>query len=422
METLLSLMQESYEGDADVWLPVNTGLRDGLVRAAARRCPYYAELTAQAGSFEKLPLLTKQIVRDNYEGLIARGLPEERRIEKATSGSTGEPLVFLKDLWFGTAETAAYLFLKLLHGVPLDAVQVLLTGLSVDEPQLDELGLPLPGANGQPPMVRVPVGSLTAEAIPELLSTWAGFGPYWIYGTASSLEGLAGEICELGVAVPGRPVACVTTGDNTSSLGLDRLRRAFGCPVHSWYGSSELSGYAAGTLPGAAQVNYAFNPWVSYVEVTDDDGRALPPGEPGHLVMTDLHNHVMPFIRYDTGDRATMTGSSIGGFQIVADLEGRSQTERVRLPSGRVLTPASLGYVFQDERVASVVRGWQCAQTGANEIEIHIVAGESVGVETIDLLKERARRATDPDTRIEVQTVDRLATLPSGKRWLLRAQ
>jgi phenylacetate-CoA ligase len=422
METLLSLMRESYEGDAETWLRVNAGLRDGLVGAAARRCPYYAGISAHVHSFEKLPLLTKQIVRDRYEDLIARGLPPERRIEKATSGSTGEPLVFLKDLWFGAAETAACVFLKLLHGIPLDAVQVLLTGFDVDEPQLDELGHPLPGANGQPPIVRVPVGSLTPQKIAEYVSTWALFGPYWIYGTASSLEGLAGEICDLRLPVPCPPVACVTTGDNTSSVGLDRLRRAFGCPVHSWYGSSELSGYAAGTVPGTPEVSYAFNPWVSYVEVTDEVGRPLPPGEPGLLVMTDLHNHVMPFIRYDTGDRATMAGSSIGGFQVVTDLEGRSQTERVRLPSGRVLTPAALAYAFHDERVASVVRGWQVVQTGTNAIEIHIVAGESVDVGTIDILRQRARKATDPDTRIEVRTVDRLATLPSGKRWLLQAQ
>ena len=422
METLLSLMRESYEGDADIWLALNAGLRDGMVRAAARRCPYYADITGRADSFEKLPLLTKQIVRDRYESLIARGLPHERRIQKATSGSTGEPLVFLKDLWFGTAETAACVFLKLLHGIPLDAVQVLLTGLSVDEPQLDDLGRPLPGTNGQPPIVRVQVGSITSHTTSEYLSTWAGFGPYWIYGTASSLEDLAGEICELRLPVPSQPVACVTTGDNSTSVGLDRVRRTFGCPVHSWYGSSELSGYAAGTVPDVSGISYAFNPWVTYVEVTDEVGRPLPPGEPGHLVMTDLNNHVMPFIRYDTGDRAAMADWSKGGFPVVTDLQGRSQTERVRLPSGRVLTAASLGYVFQDERIASAVRGWQCAQTGANSIEIHIVEDEVVDVETVDLLLQRARNATDPDTRIEIRTVDRLATLPSGKRWLLRAQ
>jgi phenylacetate-CoA ligase len=192
--------------------------------------------------------------------------------------------------------------------------------------------------------------------------------------------------------------------------------------VHSWYGSSELSGYAAGTVPGASEISYAFNPWISYVEVTDGAGRPLPPGEPGHLVMTDLHNQVMPFIRYDTGDRAAMSGSSIGGFRVVTELEGRTQTERVRLPSGRVLTPISLAFVFQDERIASVVRGWQCAQTGKNAIEIHIVASDAVDAETIDILRQIARRATDPDTGIEVRTVDRLATLPSGKRWLMRAQ
>jgi hypothetical protein len=78
--------------------------------------------------------------------------------------------------------------------------------------------------------------------------------------------------------------------------------------------------------------------------------------------------------------------------------------------------------VFHDERVASVVRAWQCAQTGSNSIEIYVVVDEVLDVETTDLLRQLARHTVDADTRIEVQAVDRLATLPSGKRWLLRAQ
>ena len=44
------------------------------------------------------------------------------------------------------------------------------------------------------PIVRVPVDLSTPQTIPEVLGTWSSFGPYWIYGTASVLEKLAGEV------------------------------------------------------------------------------------------------------------------------------------------------------------------------------------------------------------------------------------
>src|SRR5258706_3988076 len=40
------------------------------------------------------------------------------------------------------------------------------------------------------------------------------------------------------------------------------------------------------------------------VEILDDDGRATPPGAEGNVVITDLYNYGMPFVRYANGDRA----------------------------------------------------------------------------------------------------------------------
>jgi phenylacetate-CoA ligase len=419
-ETLLSLMSEALEGDPAVWLSINCGLRDAIVGAAARRTRYYARVVGGAETFEQIPLLTKDLVRDRFEDLVSEGVAPERRVEKVTSGSTGEPLRFMKDLWFGPAETAALLFWKLRHGIPLDAAEVLLTVHEVSEARLDDDRDSHDADRETPPIIRVPQQDAVGAGLSEQVHRWSALGPYWLLGTPSGLEQLAFELQRQGAVLRCPPVALITTGETVTAAGLERLGRALGSPANAWYGSNELSGYVAGTV--ADKRSYACNPWLAYVEVTDEDGRPVPPGEPGHLVVTDLHNHVMPFIRYDTGDTAEMADWTIGGFRVLSALHGRSSTECIPLRSGRLLTPATLGGSFEDQAVVDVVRGWQCVQTGPNAIEIRVVWALEPDDEALETVARKARLVTDPDTDIAIRTVSRLETLPSGKRWLVRAQ
>ena len=42
------------------------------------------------------------------------------------------------------------------------------------------------------------------------------------------------------------------------------------------------------------------------IEVVDDEGRSLPAGEVGDIVVTDLANRVFPIVRYRLGDRGSL--------------------------------------------------------------------------------------------------------------------
>ena len=49
---------------------------------------------------------------------------------------------------------------------------------------------------------------------------------------------------------------------------------------------------------------YHCTPRCLFVEVVDKDNRPCAPGELGRVLVTDLSNHVFPFIRYEIGDVA----------------------------------------------------------------------------------------------------------------------
>ena len=78
-----------------------------LVKHCFETVPYYTRIFNQLGlkpediqtraDLQKLPILTKQMIRDNYQDLISTVTPSSRLIRSSTGGSTGTPLQFCKD-------------------------------------------------------------------------------------------------------------------------------------------------------------------------------------------------------------------------------------------------------------------------------------------------------------------------------------
>lgn len=402
-DPLYQKMVAAFHGDTDAWRRTNAGLRDAMVDFAVKHSPYWSE-RAGGRAFEDIPVLTRSEIREHLDGIVTSGVSPDRRLELSTSGSAGEPLTFYRDLSQGVIEEiAARRFLLRLHAVPDDAVMVWVAAS------------PPPGPN----VHTVPTPELTPQRLAEELPRWELLGAHYLYGYASAMEWIADQIEEQGLRVARPPVCVITTGDQLTDHGLEGLERAFGRPIHSWYGSHEFNGFLAGTFPGTRR--YAFNPLLAYVEIVDEDGTPVPPGRQGRLLVTDLNNYVQPFIRYDTGDLATAGDQRAGGFPVVESIDGRS-AERLLLPSGKALSGVMLGQtLFAANPFASLVRLYQCEQTAENSLELRVVwRGGEPDEATRERIVAAVRSVADPDTSVTVRTVDALEALPSGKRWIVR--
>ena len=89
-----------------------------LVDYAYQHVPYYhrtfdlvgfrpQDLIQNPENFLKLPILTKSIIRENWDDLLTTEPGRQQQMSKlATSGSTGQPLVFMQDLDFRDYVTA----------------------------------------------------------------------------------------------------------------------------------------------------------------------------------------------------------------------------------------------------------------------------------------------------------------------------
>jgi phenylacetate-CoA ligase len=425
----LARMIAAFE-DGRTWGPLHLAMRDALVRYARERCPYYREAIPPSAAFEEVPLLTRDMVRTRLTDLLAEGVPEDRRVQKRTSGSSGQPLAFYRDSAQGPVEEgSAQRFLLRLHGVPADSTRIWIS--THPEPFPPDLLARFPRATHALALVRhrfrridplvhpVSTLSLTSRRLVRELRMWTSFRSWWMYGHASAIDRIAEEIESRDLPLPRPPALVITTGDDLTSLAERRISRVFDCPVHSWYGSHEMNGYVAGTLPGTRR--YAVNPFLVHPEVTDEAGRTLPPGEEGLLVLTDLNNLVMPFVRYVTGDLARMAPDApAGDFPVVDGLVGRA-TDAIQLADGRRLTAVTFGQaLFGREGPAEAVRAYQCEEVRPGELEMRVVWAVPPDERLRSRVLQAFRRAAGPNVAMRLRDVDAVDRLPSGKAWIVR--
>ena len=92
-----------------------------------------------------------------------------------------------------------------------------------------------------------------------------------------------------------------TIGETVHQSQRDKTKRVLGLKIEDNYSSNEM-GCVAMQCPDTD--NYHVMAETAIVEIINEQGDPCAPGEVGRLVVTDLHNHASPLIRYDIGDWA----------------------------------------------------------------------------------------------------------------------
>lgn len=119
-----------------------------------------------------------------------------------------------------------------------------------------------------------------------------------IYAFPSLLALLQEKIARDGISPP--PLKAVfSAGEELSPDLRSRLQRAFGAPVYNFYASIELSSIAQ-ECP--AQNGLHISPEFHVIELLSPAGEPVAGGDWGRMVITPLDPHLVPILRYDTGD------------------------------------------------------------------------------------------------------------------------
>lgn len=391
------------------------------IRHAYERVPYYQRLFHRLGltpdairtveDLKKLPLLSRETARLAGEDLLAQGAARRHSRPYSSSGSSGPPLTVYHGRESNALEFAYYWrhwgWAGFRPGMPFAELQTtfFLRGDDLsDRP-----------SHWQPHLRRLLLNSNRLG--PARAAAMAGAirrrGCRFLKGLATTLAGFALACRDAGLTDL-RFRALFATGESLRPRNRVLLDDVFGSPVLDSFGHMERAVAVSQCPQGGYHVNMDYG----VLEVEDlrppagGDGRTLV----GRAVGTSLHNPVMPFIRYDTGDEievfAETTACSCGRtLPLVKAVDGRAGST-VITPAGNYLTSL---YVLADLMAGAHMT--QYVQETPEHLSLRVVpdGGWDRG------LRERAlalvRRAVGPDMSVSVREVvfDELVRGPSGK-------
>jgi phenylacetate-CoA ligase len=240
-----------------------------------------------------LPVLNRSDIRNEFKSLLAEGLSARERVFRATSGTTGEKLRFaLTPELQWTAKTAQLYRTYAWAGVgPLER-RVTLGGRRFCA------RAPYWVFNRLENQLLLSVHHLGPDTVEEYARRIEEFKPVFIQGHPSAVAMVARHVLE---ASNRRIVvrAVFTTGETMLPEQRAYIREAFGGHVIDCYGHGEGAAFAS-QCPRATGFHELSE--LGVIELLSEDANEAKGEE--RVLATSLQNYAMPFIRYDTGDRA----------------------------------------------------------------------------------------------------------------------
>lgn len=266
---------------------------------AARNVPYYKSLFARIGfdplkdftclkDLEKIPVLTKDIIRKEYNNLIN---PKYKGIavEYATSGSTGQPQKMLITPYM-VAMDKAMIFRH--HSWSTNKSRPKIFSLRSYVRSGEKA--PLFKYNAVENTYYFSAYDLNHSNAPFYVQQLKEINPDILRGYPSSINFLCDYLKKEDVAKLTNLRGIYTSSETLSAEERNKIEAQFGKILFNWYGMTEP---AIIIKEGPEHNGMHLCLEYGYPELADTENTSIK-----KLITTSYYNSVMPFIRYDTGD------------------------------------------------------------------------------------------------------------------------
>jgi phenylacetate-CoA ligase len=387
-----------------------------LLSHAASHVPYYREEFGRLGIISedikgledlgRLPVLKKNIIRDNFSRLVADNVAPKVCWPSSTSGSTGFTLDFYHDRRTSNFTRALGLRGNEWTGWTIGDRHAVLWGLTADDMTTGLYGWIKNSVIHR----RMFLSSyeMNNEKMIDFRQRINKFKPLLIEGYASALNLFSQFLKDHQLWIY-RPKGVISTAETLNSQQREVISSAFHCRVYNRYGSREVSGIAQECEEGSGLHIFAEH---VIVEVLNERDEPCRPGEIGKIVVTDLDNYAFPFIRYEIGDLGVASEKVCPcgrGLPLLASVEGRVWDVIIGANRNRLVGTFWLVHGIKG------IRQFQVVQDRIGELKLNVVADPGFGEGERQKLIQRVHANCGMDMKVDIQLVDSIPPADSGK-------
>jgi phenylacetate-CoA ligase len=384
-----------------------------LLRHAFESVPYYRQKYRAAGAafedirdwadFKLLPRLTREEIREHREELCSTTY-KGKLLPHATGGSSGVPTRFYRTYesydWRNAAKDRVYAWAGLQPG----AKSAYLWGAPVGAVSRRKIWKTRAHEAIQRQRI-FNTFSQNDELWDRIHTEISGYRPTAIVGYVSSLQQFAEYLKATKRSIP--RVKCVIAAAEPLFAGVrETVEDAFQAPLFNTYGSREF-------MSIAGECEHRDGLHINAENVFVEASSAL--GSPSDILVTDLHNYGMPFIRYEIGDLGVLLEDRCAcgrGLPRLRAIEGRV-LDALRTVDGRIVPGEFFPHLLKE---IPELTQYRVEQRTLDHIVISAVISQEISNASRALIQREVSKVFGAGTSCDIQTVKEIPMLPSGKR------
>ena len=357
-----------------------------------------------------IPVITKNKFQSKLSNNISKGFNESDLYIANTTGSSGHPFIFAKDKYAHSISWAGVKFHYKNNGIDYLSEQARFLGIPIDLKSSMREKFKDYVMNRK----RFDVYSLGDDNFFDILNNFRKKKFFYIYGYANTILSFARFLLKENIILKKicpTLSACISTSEMLFFSDRDLISKAFGVKVINEYGSSETS------LIGIENINK--NLIVSdnlLVEVLDDNNRPLYDSSTGRIVITDLYNLAMPFIRYEIGDIGNLSFSMKEDRYKIEKLQGR-ESDMIYLPSGKISPGLTFYYISKSllENSRLSIEQFLIRQTKLDEFYFEIKSDRKLDQNQMLMVKKEVTKYLEPNLKVIFSYPEKIENISNGK-------
>jgi phenylacetate-CoA ligase len=419
LNRLLMLDKSQYLDPQSIRMRQLAGLKR-ILNHCYDNVPFYRERFDSAGfnpacfsdfsDLSRIPYLTKDDLQKNLHQLVARNFSKEKLILDASGGSTGKPTNFYKDIRRYQEGRADQIRHDRWCGWDLGEKRVMLWGaqrefdtqFSTKYRLVEKYVHRAYGFNAF---------DISENMVVEYIEMMKSIKPTMIiaYANVAYLFAKIIESHDIDLSHL-RLKGLICSAETLTEQKRNSIESAFCCKALNRYGSREVGLIASECLE---QDGLHINSDSVYLEV-EKGGRATALGEPGEIIVTDLWNYGMPFIRYQMGDVGIKSSQSCNcgrSLPKIKEVQGRVSDFFIDARGGLVHGEYFTHLFYGLEGVEQ----FQLVQETIDRITLNIIPGRDFAPAILDPVVCKIKQCIGADVTVDIKKSDSSFIEASGK-------